>query len=951
MAPAPRGVPLVGRDADVDVLCRMLGDVAAGQGGVAWVEGEPGVGKSALLSEALAGAPALGCQLYAAAADEAHQRFPLRVMLECLRIDTAADDWRVAELADVVRAESRSDVGWVGDPLATASERLLGLVEERCAVSPVVIAVDDLQWADEASFLVWHRLGRLAAQVPLLLVAACRPLSRRAELATVRRQVLARDGALLKLGGLPEAAVTELLTGLLGAAPGTALRRFVDHAAGNPLYVRELTEALVREGMVLVEGGTAELAGSPYEAPRSLSSVIARRLDALSSSASDLLRSAALLGNEFAVTDLATLVERVPADLLADLSDAIAAGVVVEAGDRLAFRHPLVRRALYRTIPATARAARHRRAARMLAEVGAPIERVAEQLLNAPTPSDSWLARWLAYAVPTLTYRAPHLAVDLLTHVVEHLPVTDPDRESLAVHLVNVLFRIERNAEAEKWTREVLVTTTDPERVARMRWCLGYVRFRTGRLELARDEVWAALRDPALPPLWRARLQALLATIFGCGFGNVAATEEAAQRTLDLAEEAADRFAAAHALSSFFFVHSARREYARALAAVDRGLSFLGAGREYGDMRAMLLDERVFTLQNLDRLDEAEDTLRAARRLADESGEVPATRLHVAAAIHAFWLGRWDDAMADLTAAADNLPELTSYGLQSGWPVLLMHGVAALIAGHRGDRAASAAHLRQGHGQPMTSAADIDNCDFLVAAGALALQSQGRAAEALAMFAPYLDPDHGQTLLKHQWLPGAVRLALDLGDVETARAATFACEAEAAEGDSPRSAAAVERCRAILDNDPDRLLAAAEHYRQVGRRFEYGQTVEDAAVAFARAGSTAAARASLVEAIRVSGELGAAWDIRRADERLRGYGVRRGGNRRPRRRPMSGWDSLSATELTIARLVAEARSNPDIAAALFLSRRTVQTHVSHIMVKLGARSRVEIAKEAVRHPD
>jgi DNA-binding CsgD family transcriptional regulator len=237
-----------------------------------------------------------------------------------------------------------------------------------------------------------------------------------------------------------------------------------------------------------------------------------------------------------------------------------------------------------------------------------------------------------------------------------------------------------------------------------------------------------------------------------------------------------------------------------------------------------------------------------------------------------------------------------------------------------------------------------------VAAGALALQSQGRAREALAMFAPYLDPDHGQTLLKHQWLPGVVRLALDLDDAETARAATLACEAEAARGHSPRSAAAVDRCRGILDNKPDRLLVAADHYREVGRRFEYGQTVEDAAVALARAGDTTAARASLVEATRVAAELGAAWDIRRADERLRGYGVRRGGNRRSRRGPMSGWASLSATELTIARLVAEARSNPEIAAALFLSRRTVETHVSHILTKLGARSRVEIAKEAIRHP-
>jgi DNA-binding CsgD family transcriptional regulator len=278
-----------------------------------------------------------------------------------------------------------------------------------------------------------------------------------------------------------------------------------------------------------------------------------------------------------------------------------------------------------------------------------------------------------------------------------------------------------------------------------------------------------------------------------------------------------------------------------------------------------------------------------------------------------------------------------------------MHGIAALIAGHRDDHKTAAAQLRQGRGQPMTSAADLDNCDFLVAAGALAAEREGRPQEALAMFNPYLDPSHGQTLLKHQWLPTVVRLALELGDIGCARAATRTCELEAATGPSPRATAAVERCRALLDGDADGLLAVADHYRGVGRSFELAQTVEDAAVALARAGDATGARASLVEATNVYADLGAVWDIRHAGERLSRYGIRRSG-RGARRRPTSGWEALSATEITVARLVARARSNPEIAAELFLSLRTVQTHVSHILTKLGARSRVEIAKEALRHP-
>ena len=94
------------------------------------------------------------------------------------------------------------------------------------------------------------------------------------------------------------------------------------------------------------------------------------------------------------------------------------------------------------------------------------------------------------------------------------------------------------------------------------------------------------------------------------------------------------------------------------------------------------------------------------------------------------------------------------------------------------------------------------------------------------------------------------------------------------------------------------------------------------------------------------GEL-AAWDVLRADSRLRALGVRRG-SRGPRRRPPTGWEALTPTEVRIAELVAAGRSNPDIAGDLLLSRRTVQSHVSHILAKLGAQSRVGIARELAR---
>ena len=114
-------------------------------------------------------------------------------------------------------------------------------------------------------------------------------------------------------------------------------------------------------------------------------------------------------------------------------------------------------------------------------------------------------------------------------------------------------------------------------------------------------------------------------------------------------------------------------------------------------------------------------------------------------------------------------------------------------------------------------------------------------------------------------------------------------------------------------------------------------------------GDLAAARRAFGEAVWVYRGLGAQWDIRRGAARLHGYGIRVGG-RGQRARPARGWQALTPTEAKIAYLVAGGRSNPDIAAELWLSRHTVQTHVSHILAKLSARSRAEIVREALQHP-
>jgi predicted ATPase len=219
-----------------------------------------------------------------------------------------------------------------GDAAAAGVERLLAAVDRLCAESPVVLVVEDLQWADEASLLVWHRLIRAVSQLPLLLAGSCRPGAGGEDLGRLRRAV-ERGGVVLDLGPLGERGARELVEGLAGGRPGRRLTGVMARAGGNPLYTRELVDGLVREGRVRVSGGLAELSGSGgVPVPASLAAAIQGRLEGLAEDAVRVLRWGALLGPEFSVADLEVVSGRSAGELMPVVDAAMGAGVLVEAG-------------------------------------------------------------------------------------------------------------------------------------------------------------------------------------------------------------------------------------------------------------------------------------------------------------------------------------------------------------------------------------------------------------------------------------------------------------------------------------------------------------------------------------------------------------------------------------------------------------------------------------------
>jgi DNA-binding NarL/FixJ family response regulator len=157
-------------------------------------------------------------------------------------------------------------------------------------------------------------------------------------------------------------------------------------------------------------------------------------------------------------------------------------------------------------------------------------------------------------------------------------------------------------------------------------------------------------------------------------------------------------------------------------------------------------------------------------------------------------------------------------------------------------------------------------------------------------------------------------------------------------------------CRGLAQPDPDLLLVSADSFHRAGWPLYEGHALENAAAVLARLDRVPEARTALNRAIGCYTGLDAAWDIARAEARLRTAGIRRG-KQGPRKRPKHGWAALTNTEHKVALLVAEGRSNPDIAARMFLSRRTVETHVSNILGKLGLGSRIELAVSVAQRTD
>jgi DNA-binding CsgD family transcriptional regulator len=785
---------------------------------------------------------------------------------------------------------------------------------------PLLVAVDDCQWADPSTVTSLRFATRHLLDMPVTFVLASRPIPRGHELAGFVDASI-RDGALqVTLGPLDNDAVVGLVEEILGSPPGAGLRSLVASAAGSPFYVTELVDALAADGQLHTSDGIVD--ADTASVPVAFRGSVLRYLRFLGESRLSLLRWASVLGRHFSPEDLATVSGESIDAALHVMEDAVRAGIVVHDGDRLAFRHDLLREALYEDMGTAAQRTRHLAAGRALATGGAAPLEVAYHIVRAPATEDDMAVDWLlAAARQAIDY---NIKAELLQSALQRLAPTDQRSAEIGAEAIDCMGRAGRVPDAEALAE-------------RLRAHLGAGD--AALLSVALAEIYAQQTDPvgvlrhcdavrhvpSLPPGLRAGLLANegLARLMA---GRVDDAEAAGQRAI----EAGERHGAPGGIRA------------------GRGVLFLcalatGRGRDAAVMAAETAktwpsDYGTIFLQmaflNEDRLADADGLFRASQIRIVESGHLIAQPgLQANSALALLLAGKLDDALiqaeAGLALAEQmNVPVFTA----------LARAVIARVALHHGSIREAEATL--GPTQPGGGMGG----GFFDWARALTLETQGDVTAAREALSSIWDTPFRYSIGWVSVGPDLIRLHLGAGDRDQAATVAAAVERGASGSDAPSGAGAALRCRGLVESDPALMRRAIASYEHGPRALETAAAREDAAPLLGDTEAVEQLRAALA-AYEAAGATGDATRVRAS---LRKRGVRPG-VRGARQRPATGWDSLTPTERQVVALAAEGLTSRQIGDRLYISTFTVGSHLRHVYQKLGINSRLQLAAETRRH--
>ncbi len=904
------------------------------------LEGEAGIGKSRLVAETLREASAVGLETLVGACSALSADFPFAPVADALGLDATPYDAERAAVQELLHVE-RPLTQTEGEHRMRVLHALVELIARSCDGAGTVLAVEDVHWADASTLQLLERLSRRSGHLPLLILLTMRPHPRPPPLESLLAslETLGRDHLLL--GPLDAGEVRALVEASFDAEAGDGVLRAVRGAAGNPFFVGEVLATLEQEDILEVADGVVD--APQVLVAQSLTFASLRRLSFLPEPCMDVLRVAAMLGSEFDVRELSTVAAAPATELVPILDDAIASSVLREAGTRLAFRHDLVREAIYNDRPLAIGQALHHEAACRLRDADYPASKVAAHLLRGPPPADPSAILMLREVARECAYRDPSIAVELLERAAASLSIDDRAAVDVKAELAQALIWTGRWTEGHELAHEIAQTERHPDRSGQVLITLVQASGLRGALPASIvAEIDAAAHDPDLEPHRAVRLVTAAAQAAWL-VGDLRRARVLATEAVAAAHEVADPVMRCEALS---LLSSIGWHQGRAADGLDAAEQAVALARELspdlgGDAQApdLLL---AMNLGLLGRYDEALPAFLMGMERAERANNVWGLgQLHQAFGVSQFYAGALDAAEGEFEAALGIWLDVGAdewATVQEAW--------LGRIAVHRGDVAAARRQLVSADAllPPGTDWRPARNIPVVSLTRALVRETEGDLAGAFAALedARRSIVDSGAAYFNLRIGPEFVRLAVALGKQQAAAEMTAATEAVAETVGTPTARAQGLRCRGLLAGDAEALLEAVAAHREGPSRIELAGAAEEAAAALAATGAAKDAAALLGEALEIWEGAGATYDAGRVLARLRDGGAHPG-KRGARRRAQAGWESLTDSEQRVLGLVREGITYREVGERMFISRRTVETHIARVFRKLGVGSRAELA--------
>jgi ATP/maltotriose-dependent transcriptional regulator MalT len=953
---------LVGREREIAEFERLLSEIEQGRSSATALAGEAGIGKTRLLSELASRAEARGHLVLAGSGSELERDLPFSVFVSALdEYLGALGEWQLAALDDGIRAElgsvfpSLSGLA-VEARVAPQHERfrshraVRALLQLLGRPSPVVLILDDVQWADPASIeLLGALLRRPASRV--LMGIAVRPsqVSERFASALERAD---RAGVVLRieLGPLTASQARELLAGTVGERAAALL---FEETGGNPFYLQQLARSLDGTSR---HDRRAEASLPDIGIPTAVAASLHEELRHLPDSARRVLEGAAVAGDPFE-PELAAAAAGVSENEAMDWVDEMLRLDVIRNTDvprRFRFRHPLVRRAVYESTPGGWRLRAHERCAAALAARGAPPSARAHHVERSARQGDAGAIAVLREAGEAARRLAPESAARWFGAALRLFPADAPveDRIDLLLGRTKALAAAGRFGDAHDSVREA--ASLVPRRPSQLfttvaTACASIERF-LGRYEDAHTRLVTALGIlPESASVERVELLMEL-TLNEFYRSRYAAMGDWAIPAMRAARELGDDalIAAASVMPAFADAMLGPTEAARSNRAIAAALVDALSDDELS-RRPHTAGWLAIAEVYLDLYAEADSHASRALRLTRETGEGdPLHRLYPVLPRVWYVRGKLADAAGLLDGAIEAGRLLGSPPALAG--NLFNRSVVALAVGDL-DLALATAE----EGLELTRRLDSGFVSAWAGARLAAVRFEmGQPASAVDLL---LGHAGGDGLIRipggwrSYWLELLTRclLALDRSD-DASRAAGLARITAGSVG-LPLAAAWADRAAAAVAlHAGDTAGAIGLALASAAAADEVGAPIE-AALSRTLAGRALAAaderERAIAELRRAAADLDACGAMRyraAAERELGKLGQRPYRRTRPGHGDAIGIEALTERELEVAMLVVDRKTNPEIAAELFLSQKTVETHLRNIFNKTGVGSRVALAR-------